>query len=59
MPKPPARTAQLPALFVKPAVVFQDAPIAHAIEESDEAEGDVAFEVEGEAEGEVIEESGG
>ena len=54
MPETPSGAAPLFALFVGAAVVLEDELVGHAIHEGDHAEGEFVFEVEDEAEGEVL-----
>ena len=54
MPEPPGGPAHFLAFFVGAAVVLEDELVGHAIHEGDHAEGEFVFEVEDEAEGEVL-----
>ena len=54
VPEPPGSPAHFPAFFVGAAVVFEDELFAHAVHESDHAQGHFAFEVKDEAEGEML-----
>ena len=58
MPEPPGSAAHFFAFFVSAAVVLEDELVGHAVHESDYAEGNFVFEVEDEAEGEVVESFG-
>ena len=54
MPEPPSSPTHFLAFFVGAAVVFEDVLLAHAVHESNHAQGHFTFEVEDEAEGEVM-----